>query len=90
MNGSRGVITGFEERYDVVSGKRIVLPVVQFDRFNGKERRIVVGVSRFEKVLDGESVVLVRKQLPLKLGWFKKQPMLYKLIFFVYQGIDGT
>jgi ATP-dependent DNA helicase PIF1 len=64
-NGSRGVVEGFVNRYDQLTERHTILPVVRF--LSGKE--YVVGYHDFETCLDTEGVTVHRRQLPLKLGW---------------------
>lgn len=64
-NGSRGVIIGFERQYDNLLEKNVVLPVVRF--LNGQS--FAIGYHDFETKLDIDRVTIVRKQIPLRLGW---------------------
>ena len=64
-NGSRGVVEGFTNRYDQLTERNILLPVVRFLSGNS----YVIGYHDFETCLDTEGVTVHRRQLPLKLGW---------------------
>ena len=66
VNGSKGVVIDFvENAFDPCIGKRIRLPVVQFT--DGSKH--VIGYTDFVTPFRSEDVHLVRKQIPLKLGW---------------------
>ena len=70
VNGSRGFVVGFEERFDQLFQKNILLPIVRFNGIGmhncGQE--LVVGNTVTEVKLD-DGIVLYRYQIPLKLGW---------------------
>ena len=65
VNGSKGFIVDFVDVYDPLSGRILSLPLVQFA--NGSQH--VIGYVEFTVPLKVEDAYLVRRQLPLKLGW---------------------
>ena len=66
VNGSKGVVIDFLENvYDPCVGRRVRLPIVQFS--DGSQH--VMGYTQFVTPFKCESVHLVRRQIPLKLGW---------------------
>lgn len=66
VNGSKGVVVDFvDDAFDPCLGRRLRLPVVRFT--DGSEH--VIGYTQFSTPFRGDAVTLVRRQIPLKLGW---------------------
>jgi ATP-dependent DNA helicase PIF1 len=65
VNGSKGVVVDFADVYDPCLGKSHRLPVVQFS--DGSKH--IIGYTQFITPFKCEDVMLVRRQIPLKLGW---------------------
>jgi ATP-dependent DNA helicase PIF1 len=64
-NGSRGVVVGFSKQKDELSGQMLRLPIVRF--LSGKT--FIVGYHEFRSYVGIENLNIIRRQIPLKLGW---------------------
>jgi ATP-dependent DNA helicase PIF1 len=64
-NGSRGVVVGFKKQLDMLTNQVLTLPIIRF--LNGKS--FVIGFHDFSSELEMDGVTLIRRQIPLKLGW---------------------
>lgn len=65
VNGAKGFILDFVDVYDPLSGRVMSLPLVQFA--NGAQN--VIGYVEFTTPFKFDGTHLVRRQIPLKLGW---------------------
>jgi len=65
VNGAKGFIADFIDVYDPLSGRVMGLPLVQFA--NGSQH--VIGFVEFTTPFRFDDTYLVRRQIPLKLGW---------------------
>jgi ATP-dependent DNA helicase PIF1 len=64
-NGSRGIVVGFRHQEDQLTKQVMALPIVRF--LNGKS--FVIGYHDFNTELEVDGITVVRRQIPLKLGW---------------------
>jgi ATP-dependent DNA helicase PIF1 len=65
VNGAKGFIADFIDVYDPLFGRVMSLPLVQFT--NGSQH--VIGYVEFTAPFKFNDTHLVRRQVPLKLGW---------------------
>ena len=66
VNGTKGIVVGFADNvYDACLGRYATLPIIKF--LNGSTH--IIGFADFTSPFKSDEVSLVRKQIPLKLGW---------------------